>query len=185
MILKGLVLYQLGSSCYYDRGLGRKNVLVQQQYCIETLARVECRFVVWTRRALSHHRGAWKLLVFWMLRLRQLLSCRSSASGCKYCRQTGWALTCSYCESLVAHQTGIQSKRSSRRWDVSSECSGCVTEDGQAFVIGAARLCMGRQTLSHCPMHLRRRERVRLPVALIDLNQVILRRNSSALGYVV
>ncbi len=61
MIPQGLVLLTSSVLAIATIRLGQKNVLVQQQYCIETLARVDT--LVWTRRALSP-RETWKLLVF-------------------------------------------------------------------------------------------------------------------------
>ncbi|WP_130812162.1 HAD-IC family P-type ATPase [Olsenella sp. Marseille-P4559] len=144
MIPQGLVLLTSSILAIATTRLAMRRVLVQQTYCVETLARVDTLCLDKTgtittgHMEVSHvepaqgHTGN---------EVEQALAAVVRASE---------ADANDTAQALLAHAdaVGIARGRGSRRvipFDSRRKRSGCVTAEGRAFVLGAARFVLGEQ----------------------------------------
>ena len=144
MIPQGLVLLTSSVLAIATIRLGQKNVLVQQQYCIETLARVDTLCLDKTGTITTGNMEVARVLDASFTPITEAAGALQAAVNVVGANKDDANDTATAILAYASKQ-GIQSKRPSRVVAFSSKrkYSGCVTEDGQAFVIGAAQFVLG------------------------------------------
>lgn len=144
MIPQGLVLLTSSVLAIATIRLGQKNVLVQQQYCIETLARVDTLCLDKTGTITTGNMEVARVLDASFKPITEASGALQAAVNVVGANKDDANDTAAAILAYASKQ-GIQSKRSSRVVAFSSKrkYSGCITEDGQAFVIGAAQFVLG------------------------------------------
>ena len=144
MIPQGLVLLTSSVLAIATIRLGQKNVLVQQQYCIETLARVDTLCLDKTGTITTGNMEVARVLDASFMPITEAAGALQAAVNVVGANKDDANDTATAILAYTSKQ-GIQSKRPSRVVAFSSKkkYSGCVTEDGQAFVIGAAQFVLG------------------------------------------
>lgn len=144
MIPQGLVLLTSSVLAIATIRLGQKNVLVQQQYCIETLARVDTLCLDKTGTITTGNMEVARVLDASFTPIAEAAGALQAAVNVVGANKDDANDTATAILAYASKQ-GIQSKRPSRVVAFSSKrkYSGCVTEDGQAFVIGAAQFVLG------------------------------------------
>lgn len=144
MIPQGLVLLTSSVLAIATIRLGQKNVLVQQQYCIETLARVDTLCLDKTGTITTGNMEVARVLDASFTPITEAAGALQAAVNVVGANKDDANDTATAILAYASKQ-GIQSKRPSRIVAFSSKrkYSGCVTEDGQAFVIGAAQFVLG------------------------------------------
>ena len=144
MIPQGLVLLTSSVLAIATIRLGQKNVLVQQQYCIETLARVDTLCLDKTGTITTGNMEVARVLDASFTPITEAAGALQAAVNVVGANKDDANDTATAILAYASKQ-GIQSKRPSRVVAFSSKrkYSGCVTEDGQVFVIGAAQFVLG------------------------------------------
>ncbi len=144
MIPQGLVLLTSSVLAIATIRLGQKNVLVQQQYCIETLARVDTLCLDKTGTITTGNMEVARVLDASFKPITEAAGALQAAVNVVGANKDDANDTATAILAYASKQ-GIQSKRPSRVVAFSSKrkYSGCVTEDGEAFVIGAAQFVLG------------------------------------------
>ena len=144
MIPQGLVLLTSSVLAIATIRLGQKNVLVQQQYCIETLARVDTLCLDKTGTITTGNMEVARVLDASFTPITEAAGALQAAVNVVGANKDDANDTATAILAYASKQ-GIQSKRPSRVVAFSSKrkYSGCVTEDGEAFVIGAAQFVLG------------------------------------------
>ena len=144
MIPQGLVLLTSSVLAIATIRLGQKNVLVQQQYCIETLARVDTLCLDKTGTITTGNMEVARVLDASFTSITEAAGALQAAVNVVGANKDDANDTATAILAYASKQ-GIQSKRPSRVVAFSSKrkYSGCITEDGQAFVIGAAQFVLG------------------------------------------
>ncbi|EWC92868.1 E1-E2 ATPase [Atopobium sp. BS2] len=144
MIPQGLVLLTSSVLAIATIRLGQKNVLVQQQYCIETLARVDTLCLDKTGTITTGNMEVARILDASFTPITEAAGALQAAVNVVGANKDDANDTATAILAYASKQ-GIQSERPSRVVAFSSKrkYSGCVTEDGQAFVIGAAQFVLG------------------------------------------
>ena len=146
MIPQGLVLLTSSVLAIATTRLGSKKVLVQQQYCIETLARVDTLCLDKTGTITSGRMEVTGLRAtgdapFDDRTCKDMLICLTtvmSANG-EDANETAQAIL------RYADEVGFESLPIEREIPFSSarKYSGCVTRDGRCIVVGAAQFVLG------------------------------------------
>jgi cation-transporting ATPase E len=152
MIPQGLVLLVSSVLAIATTRLGRKNVLVQQSYCVETLARVDTLCLDKTGTITS---GAMEVTSMRAAgedpydeeRCKDMLKCATtvmSANGAD-ANETALAMM------AYAQEMGFTPLAVAREIPFSSarKYSGCVTEDGRCLVVGAAQFVLREAFADH------------------------------------
>ena len=144
MIPQGLVLLTSSVLAIATIRLGQKNVLVQQQYCIETLARVDTLCLDKTGTITTGNMEVARVLDASFKPITEAAGALQAAVNVVGANKDDANDTATAILAYASKQ-GIQSERPSRVVAFSSKrkYSGCVTEDGEAFVIGAAQFVLG------------------------------------------
>ena len=141
MIPQGLVLLTSGVLAIATTRLGMHSVLVQQSYCVETLARVDMLCLDKTGTITSGQMEVTKVLGVGETPREEVERsfCTVTHANQNDANETALALM-SYAEGAGATPEPI-----SRAIPFSSarKYSGCVTERGRAFVLGAAQFVLG------------------------------------------
>ena len=148
MIPQGLVLLTSSVLAIATTRLGNKKVLVQQPYCVETLARVDTLCLDKTGTITSGRMEVTGLRAtgdapFDDRKCKDMLLCVTtvmSANG-EDANETAQAML------RYAEEVGIEPEPISREIPFSSarKYSGCVTTEGRAIVVGAAQFVLGDQ----------------------------------------
>ena len=141
MIPQGLVLLTSGVLAIATTRLGMRDVLVQQSYCVETLARVDMLCLDKTGTITSGHmevtqvRGAGNVPAAEVERA----FCTVTHANENDANETALALM------AYADQNGVSPERVAQAIPFSSarKYSGCVTEAGRALVLGAGQFVLG------------------------------------------
>lgn len=146
MIPQGLVLLTSSVLAIATTRLGRKRVLVQQQYCVETLARVDTLCLDKTGTITSGRMEVTGMRASGAVpyddrKCKDMLLCATtvmSANGAD-ANETAQALL------AFADEMGFEAEPIAREVPFSSarKYSGCVTESGRAIVVGAAQFVLG------------------------------------------
>ena len=141
MIPQGLVLLTSSVLAIATFRLGRRMVLVQQSYCVETLARVDTLCLDKTGTITTGEMEVSSVVAAdgsSAEKVKRALSAIVSANK-QDANETARAIL-SYCE-----HRGIAAEKVARVVAFSSErkFSGCVTDDGRALVMGAAAFVLG------------------------------------------
>lgn len=141
MIPQGLMLLTSSVLAIATTRLGHKAVLVQQSYCVETLARVDTICLDKTGTITS---GKMEVAAFRPAAGRSVHELERAAATIVRSMPDDANETA---EALMryAEERGIESPAAVRAIHFSSErkYSGCVTADGHAFVMGAAQFVLG------------------------------------------
>ena len=141
MIPQGLVLLTSGVLAIATTRLGMHSVLVQQSYCVETLARVDMLCLDKTGTITSDQMEVTKVLGVGETPREEVERsfCTVTHANENDANETALALM-SYAEGVGATPEPI-----SRAIPFSSarKYSGCVTEDGRALVLGATQFVLG------------------------------------------
>lgn len=148
MIPQGLVLLTSSVLAIATTRLGRKGVLVQQAYCVETLARVDTLCLDKTGTITSGRMEVTNLCTSGdnpidEVKSKDMLQCATtvmSANGAD-ANETAQAML-KYSEEI-----GFEALPIVREVPFSSarKYSGCVTEDGRSIVVGAAQFVLGEE----------------------------------------
>lgn len=147
MIPQGLILLTSSVLAIATIRLGRRNVLVQQSYCVETLARVDTLCLDKTGTITS---GAMEVDKIHPLGTapfaqgeREVLRCALSIVMANEGDINATASALRAC----AVERGVVAERAAVAIPFSSDhkYSGCVTQDGEALVMGAAQFVLGSQ----------------------------------------
>ncbi len=146
MIPQGLVLLTSSVLAIATTRLGHRGVLVQQPYCVETLARVDTLCLDKTgtitsgRMEVTGMRAS-GLIPFDDRKCKDMLLCATtvmSANG-EDANETAQAML------RYAHEVGFEPRPIVREIPFSSarKYSGCVTEGGRSIAVGAAQFVLG------------------------------------------
>ena len=146
MIPQGLVLLTSSVLAIATTRLGRKKVLVQQQYCVETLARVDTLCLDKTGTITSGRMEVTNVRAtgdnpFDDQACRDMLLCATTvmSANCEDANETAQAML------RYADEMGFEPYPIEREIAFSSarKYSGCVTADGRGIVVGATQFILG------------------------------------------
>ena len=142
MIPQGLVLLTSSVLAIATFRLGRRMVLVQQAYCVETLARVDTLCLDKTGTITSGEMEVSSVRAATGFSEAEVESAMAAiaAANAEDANETALALL------RHADALGIRAARAARAvpFDSARKYSGCVTADGRALVMGAAAFVLGR-----------------------------------------
>lgn len=151
MIPQGLVLLTSTIFAIATTKLASKHVLVQQSYCIETLARVD---VVCLDKTGTITTGAMEVSSVCDERGRlESLGCTAVKEACTYvvsaskdsANETARAILRSFNDVVVAEDMIVRAIPFSSR----TKYSGCVLKDGRAYVMGACQFVLGNTSAQY------------------------------------
>lgn len=141
MIPQGLVLLTSGVLAIATTRLGMRNVLVQQSYCVETLARVDILCLDKTGTITSGQMEVTQVRGVGETSPEEAIGAfyTVTKANANDANETARALI------TYAEQHGAQAESVSRVIPFSSarKYSGCVTESGRSIVLGAAQFVLG------------------------------------------
>lgn len=142
MIPQGLVLLTSSVLAIATFRLGRRMVLVQQAYCVETLARVDTLCLDKTGTITSGEMEVSSVRAAGGFSEGDVESAMAAiaTANAEDANETALALL------RHAGALGVRARRAARAvpFDSARKYSGCVTEDGRALVMGAAAFVLGR-----------------------------------------
>lgn len=141
MIPQGLILLTSSVIAIATIRLGSKKVLIQQSYCVETLARVDTICLDKTGTITSGRMSVEDIVPLNHESKRQIesvcaLIVRSQESDAN---ETAKALL-SYVEEIPTHSDAV---RVTVPFSSERKYSGCIAKDGHAYVLGAGQFVMG------------------------------------------
>lgn len=150
MIPQGLVLLTSSVLAIATVRLGQRNVLVQQQYCVETLARVDTLCLDKTGTITT---GKMEVARVLDAQFSQIIASEGALQAAASVVDANKQDANDTAQAILhyAFDHKIQSVRFSRTIPFSSKrkYSGCVAENGKAFVMGAAQFILGECATEH------------------------------------